>query len=94
MLKGKDKRYLRAQANTMHAIFQIGKDALSENLIEGIDIALESHELIKISVLKSCASDVRELAFDLSSQTNSEIVQIIGRTIILYRVSKERIYKF
>ena len=94
MLKGKDKRYLRAQANTKNAIFQIGKDALSENLIEGVDIALESHELIKISVLKSCVTDVRELAFDLSSSTNSEIVQIIGRTIILYRQSKERIYTF
>ena len=94
MLKGKDKRYLRGQANTKQAIFQIGKESLSNNLIEGIDIALESHELIKISVLKSCSTDVRELAFDLSSATNSEIVQIIGRTIILYRQSKERIYKF
>ena len=94
MLKTKEKKYLRGLANTQKAIFQIGKDGLSDNLIEGIDIALTTHELIKIHVLKSCVSDVREIAFDLSSNTNSEIVQIIGKMIVLYRVSKDHIIKF
>lgn len=91
MLKGKEKRYLRSLANTKNAIFQVGKDGVNENQCEGINSALETHELIKVSVLKSCSQDVREVAFDISASTNSEIVQIIGKTIVFYRRSKKNI---
>lgn len=89
MLSGKQKSYLRGIAQTDRAIFQIGKDALSDNLFTTVDNALRTRELIKISVLKSAPDDIKELAFDLARQTKSEIVQIIGRTIILYRKAKE-----
>ena len=91
MLTGKQKRQLRALANNLKAIYQIGKEGLSDNFIEGIDLALENHELIKISVLKTCSIDTKELAFDLSHSTSSELVQIIGRTIIVYRKTKKNI---
>ncbi len=89
MLTGKQKRYLRSLAETQPAIFQIGKEALSDNLIDTVDKALEARELIKIRILKTAPEDTKELAFDLAMNTRSEIVQIIGRTLILYRRSRE-----
>jgi putative RNA-binding protein, YhbY family len=89
MLTGKQKSYLRGIAQTDKAIFQIGKDSLSDNLFTTVDNALRTRELVKISVLKTAPDDTKELAFDLARQTKSEVVQVIGRTIILYRRAKE-----
>ena len=88
MLSGKQKRYLRGLASCDKTIFQIGKDALSDNLIEQIDHAIEARELVIISVLKNSPVDIEETAFDLARLTDSELVQIIGRTIVLYRPSR------
>ena len=88
MLTGKQKRFLRHEAHHLNAIFQIGKDALSDNLIEQVDHAIEARELVKISVLKNSPVDIEETAFDIARLTDSELVQIIGRTIVLYRPSR------
>lgn len=66
-------------------LFQVGKDALSDNFIRMIDNALRARELIKIKVLKTAPEDIEEIAFDLAMNTESEVVQRIGRTIVLYR---------
>jgi RNA-binding protein len=58
-------------------------------LFTTVDNALRVRELVKISVLKTAPEDTKELAFDLARQTKSEVVQVIGRTIILYRRAKE-----
>ena len=89
MLTGKQKRYLRSLASSETALFQIGKEALSDNLIHMVDQAFNTHELITLRVLKTCPVDVKELAFDLSMNTGSEIAQIIGHTIVLYRQADE-----
>ena len=88
MLNGKQKRFLRSLALNERAIFQLGKDGLSDNYIEQINNALGARELVKISVLKSGPSDLKEGSFDLARLTKSEVVQIIGRTIVLYRKGK------
>lgn len=85
MLTGKQKRYLRSLAVTEKAIFQIGKDGLSNNLFVPIKEALKTRELIKISILKSCDVDIKEAASQLSTQTGSELVQTIGKTVVLYK---------
>lgn len=91
MLTGKEKSKLRGLAQTRRALFQIGKDGVSENMIKTVSDSLEAHELVKISMLKTCAEEPKVAAFDLAAGTRSEIVQIIGRTIILYRRSKKNI---
>jgi RNA-binding protein len=91
MLKTKQKVKLRSLAMTLRPIFQIGKDGLSDNLIIGLNDALEAHELIKISVLKNCTLNIKEVAFDIASKTNSELIQIIGRNIVFYRQSKKQL---
>ncbi|UTY38766.1 ribosome assembly RNA-binding protein YhbY [Allocoprobacillus halotolerans] len=93
MLTGKQKRYLRNEAHHLKAIFQVGKDGVSENQIKGILAALETHELLKVKILDNCPEDVHNVALELSMHTKAEVVQIIGRTIVLYKQSDERIYR-
>lgn len=90
MLTNKRKKELRSDANSLNAIIQIGKDGLSYNVLETIHLALEAHELIKISVLKTAPVSLNELAIEISSQLDCDIVQIIGRVIILYRKASRR----
>lgn len=86
----KQRAYLKSLAMKIEPIYQIGKSALTPEMTEGISDALEARELIKISVLKNCADDVNEMAHILSERTHSEIVQVIGKKIVLYRESKDK----
>lgn len=88
MLSGKQKRYLRSLAHNLDPIFQIGKAGLNENMITQIDDTLENRELIKIHILQNNFDDKHELAENLSQNTNSEVVQVIGSVIVLYRESE------
>ena len=89
MLTSKRKSYLRSLAQTEPALFQIGKEGLSDNLIQTVDDALRTHELVKIKLLKTVSDDVDEIIFDLAMNTKSEVVQKIGRVFVLYRKAKE-----
>jgi RNA-binding protein len=89
MLTGKQKSYLRSLAQTERPLFQIGKESITENLINTVDAALRKRELVKVSVLKNAPDDIKEAAFDLARLTGSELVQVIGRNIVLYRRSRE-----
>lgn len=91
MLSGKQKRHLRSLANNLNSTVQVGKEGISANLVDSADKSLEAHELIKVNVLKNCEDPFKEIAFDLAGTTNSEIVQTVGRTIVLYRKSKKRL---
>ena len=93
MLTGKQKRYLRGEAHHFHAIFQVGKDGVNHNQVKGISEALDAQELIKVKLLDTCPDDVRSVALELSVQTKSEVVQILGHTILLYRESDQKLYK-
>ncbi|MCH4532384.1 ribosome assembly RNA-binding protein YhbY [Staphylococcus haemolyticus] len=87
MLTGKQKRYLRSLAHNLDPIFQIGKSGINKNMIAQIDDTLENRELIKIHVLQNNFDDKNELAVALSNATKSEIVQVIGSMIVIYRES-------
>ncbi|MBI5972634.1 ribosome assembly RNA-binding protein YhbY [Staphylococcus devriesei] len=89
MLTGKQKRYLRSLAHNIDPIFQIGKAGINENMVSQIDDTLETRELIKIHVLQNNFDDKKELATTLSEATNSDIVQIIGSMIVIYRESED-----
>lgn len=89
MLSSKQKKHLKSLANTIDPIFQIGKNDITDNLIIQINDALEARELIKIKVLKNSIIDKKEAAEEIAKETNSEIVQILGSIITLYRTSKK-----
>lgn len=88
-MTSKQRSYLKGLAMKTAPIFQIGKSSLTPELIRGVEEALEKRELIKVSVLKNCADDPRELAEMLSERTKSQVVQVIGKKIVIYRPAKE-----
>lgn len=88
MLTKENKKLLRSMAHQLNSNIQIGKGGLSENLITNLDTDLEAHELVKVTLLKTCDLDVNEAAIQCAADTGSEIVQMIGRTFVLYRQSK------
>ncbi len=85
MLTKTQRQYLKGLANTLKALVQIGKSGLNENIIVSVDEVLEAHELCKISILNTCPQETGEIALDLSSATNSDIVSQLGRKIVLFR---------
>ncbi|WP_042146043.1 ribosome assembly RNA-binding protein YhbY [Paucisalibacillus sp. EB02] len=89
MLSGKQKRFLRSKAHHLKPIFQVGKIGVNENMIVQVNEALEKRELIKVSILQNCMDDKETVAEDLKAGTHSEIVQIIGNNIVLYKESEE-----
>ncbi len=86
----KQRAYLKGLAMTMDPIFQIGKNSMTPELTKAIDEALEARELIKVSVLKNCMDDPRALAQTLAERTHSQVVQMIGKKIVLYREGKNK----
>ena len=88
-MTSKQRAYLRSLANSVTAILQIGKNGINNNLIKQVDDALEARELIKVSVLETAPEEKRILAEELTSSTNSILVQIVGNKITLYRARKK-----
>lgn len=89
MLTGKQKRYLRGLGHDLKPVVMIGKNELENGVIKETDVALASHELIKVKLLESCLTDRHDAANELAEGTGSEVAQVLGRTILLYRAAKE-----
>ena len=89
-MNSKQRAYLKGLAQTTQPILNIGKSSLTPEFTASVAEALEARELVKISVLENCLDDPREIASMLSERTHSEVVQVIGRKIVLYKESKER----
>lgn len=87
MLTGKQKRYLRSQAHHLDPIFQVGKGGVNDHMIKSIGEALEVRELLKVSILTNNTDDKHEVAEELAAGTGAELVQLIGKTVILYKES-------
>ena len=85
----KQRAYLRKISAMEAPIFQVGKSSVTPELTAAIDEALEKREIIKLSVLKNCFDDPREIAAVIAERTHSQVVQVIGKKI----VKKKRIEK-
>lgn len=88
-MTSKQRAYLRGLANTIDAIFQVGKAGVSQVLLEQLDNALEARELIKITVLETAPGNAKELAEEIAIGTNSMVVQTVGNKITLFRQKKK-----
>ena len=88
-MTSKQRAYLKSLASTMEPIYQIGKSGVAPELTKGIEEALEARELIKINVLKNCMDDPKAMAVVLAERTKSQVVQVIGKKIVLYRQSSK-----
>lgn len=92
-LRGKQKRFLRSKAHHLQPIFQIGKGGINSAMIVQIEEALEKRELIKVSLLQNTDEVAEEGAQVLEKEIDCEIVQIIGRVIVLYKPSTKEKYQ-
>lgn len=90
MLNSKQRAALTSMASHVTPISQIGKASLTPEIVQAVDLALEKRELVKLSVLKNCADDPKELAEMIAERTRSQVVQVIGKKIVLFRVSKKK----
>ena len=88
-MTSKERAYLRGLANTIDAIFQIGKGGISDNQIKQLSDTLEARELIKISVLESAPDTAKDLGNEIAEKTNSTLVQVVGNKITLFRARKK-----
>ncbi len=83
-LNSGQRRYLRQQAHNLRPTVQIGKNGITGTLIEAVNGALEDHELIKVK-FNGAQDDKRDLATQIAGQTKSELVQVIGNVVVLFR---------
>ncbi|RYL94755.1 ribosome assembly RNA-binding protein YhbY [Sporolactobacillus sp. THM19-2] len=89
MLTGKQIKYLKKLAHPLKPVFQIGKSGLQDQLYHELSAVLEKRELIKVSLLQNTFEDVREAGTLCAKKTESELVQVIGHTFVLYRESEK-----
>ncbi|MFG6330821.1 MAG: ribosome assembly RNA-binding protein YhbY [Lachnospiraceae bacterium] len=88
-MTSKQRAYLKSLAMNLDPVFQIGKSSLTPELTAAVQEALDARELIKVSVLQNCVDDPKELAGLVSERTCSQVVQVIGRKIVLYKEGKD-----
>ena len=89
MMTSKERAALRSQANGLECVFWLGKDGISENFASQIVDIFRTRELIKISVQETAPESPKELAAKIAELTDSEVVQVLGRKITLYRYNEE-----
>lgn len=81
----KMRSQLKGAAMNIEPVFSIGKNSLTPEFIEAVRENIIKNELIKINVLKNCDDDPKAIAHTLAGRTQSEVVQVIGRKIVLYK---------
>ena len=89
MLTGKQRRYLRSLGHHLQPVVQLGKEGASEGIVAATVQALRDHELVKVRLLASAGEDRRGLAEELAASTASEVAQVLGRTLLLYKPHPE-----
>lgn len=88
-LTGKQVRFLRARGHHLKPLVLVGKEGITPQLIDSVVENLSVHELVKIKLLDSCPVDRKTAADHLREQTTSHLVQILGRTILLYKAAEK-----
>ncbi len=88
-MTSKQRAYLKSLAMNITPVIQIGKNGLTPEVTESVNEAFNNRELIKIAVLQNCMDDPRQMAEMISERTQSVVVQIIGKKIVLYKEGKD-----
>ena len=88
-LTSKQRAYLKGLAADLEPVFQIGKATVTPEITSAIAETFNTHELVKITVLKNCLADVKEVANTVAERTRSDLVQVIGRKFVLYKPFKD-----
>ena len=88
-MTSKQRAYLKSLASSLDPIFQVGKSSLTPQVTVAIREAINTRELSKVAVLKNCMDDPREIAEMVAQRTHSQVVQVIGKKIVLYKPDRD-----
>ncbi len=89
-MTSKQRAYLMSLASNLNPVFQVGKSSLTPDITEAIGEYFNNNELIKIAVLKNCFDEPRAIGEMLAERTHSQLVQVIGKKIVLYKPNKDK----
>jgi RNA-binding protein len=89
VLTGKQRHHLRGLGHDLKPIVLVGKDGIDDGVIAAVDQALTDHELVKIKIGESAELDRHEAAEAIAKRTHSEVAQVLGNTVLLYRADPE-----
>lgn len=87
-MTSKQRAYLKGLAMNIEPLFQIGKASVTPENVDAISEVFNTHELVKLAVLKNCIDDPKEIANMIAERTQSQVVQVIGKKIVLYKAFK------
>ena len=90
MLTGKQLRYLRGLGHHLKPLVMLGREGINDNVIKAADAVLTAHELVKVKIGNGCPLERREAADTVAAGTGSAIVQILGKTFLLFRANPDR----
>ena len=88
-MTSKQRSYLKGLAMNLEPVFQIGKSSVTPENVEAISEVFNTRELVKISILKNCLDDPKEVANTVAERTRSQVVRVIGKKFVLYKPFKE-----
>ncbi len=88
-LSGKQRRHLRGLGHGLRPVVNVGKEGISSQVLHSIEEAYHNHELIKLKIERSCPLDRKEAATELAAQSKSHLIQVLGRSVLLYRPDPE-----
>ena len=88
-MTSKQRAYLKGLAMNLEPVFQIGKSSVTPENVEAFSEVFNTRELVKISILKNCLDDPKEVANTVAERTRSQVVQVIGKKFVLYKPFKE-----
>ena len=93
MITTKQRAFLRGLGNALDPVMQIGKDGITDNVLNGVNLLLEARELVKFKMLRNCDEDAKTLANEIARRVGADVVQVIGNIFILYRRSTRKDFK-
>jgi RNA-binding protein len=89
-LNGKQKKYLKGLGHHLSPVILIGKEGMGQRLIDATAHELQNHELIKIKIGKNSDVTKHDAVQTLPAATGSELVQLIGKSLLLYKENPEK----
>ena len=90
MLTPEQKKKLKAKAHALKPVVMIAGKGLSENVMSEINLALDSHELIKVKIAGHEKADRAELIEKICADTGAATIQVIGHVVVLYRIKTDK----
>jgi len=89
-LSSRQLRYLRGLGHHLKPLVMLGREGVTDNVVSAANAVLTAHELVKVKIGSGCLLERREAAAVIAAKTGSEIVQVLGRTFLIFRANSGR----